>query len=340
MADFIRMTSLKDIAREAGVSTRTVTRVLKNNGYVHKETRQQIEAAIQKLGYHPNRAARSLRTRQSYEITVITSSVEELHVAKLIGLEEKLRQNDYQLNLLFHHSHADNASHETLFSEIMKQRPAGAVVLLSYSEADLTLTRFFNGQSLPYVIIDSHAPDVDTVRINRAQGVCEATLYLAGKGHRKIAFLGPKDLALSANRLEGYHRALAQLGRSPEYLSVDFPGNADERHNLLREFGRSMKNRKDLPDAIIAYSDRVALPFLAGLLDAGIKVPDQIALVGFDNFMATDYCWPRLTTIAQPTHDTGVAAAEIILQKIAGLPPPAQGWSRSLPTRLIIRESA
>jgi DNA-binding LacI/PurR family transcriptional regulator len=185
---------------------------------------------------------------------------------------------------------------------------------------------------LPYVLIDPRGTRFDSVTIDRARGVYDAVHYLAQRGARRIAFLGTQQ---ERTRLDGYEQALKELGRSTIYL--DYPGTDSE---ALRGTGRKFAGQKTRPDAVVAHSDYIALAFLAGLHDAGVNVPQDVAVIGFDDRQAARYAWPALTTVAQPSLEVGRAGAEIILKKIGGEPPPAGGWSRSFPTHLVIRETA
>jgi LacI family transcriptional regulator len=327
------MAYLKEIARAAGVSIRTVNRVLKGRGYVHADTRHKVEAAVTRLGYRPSRAARSLRTQQSSEVIVITSSVDELLMAKLMGLEQTLRPAGFLVNVVFHPTESSEDSLTELTDFIVAERPAGVAVLSGYWNLDAEIGQQLKMEGVPCIFVDSSDPAIDNVRIDRPQGVYEAVLYLAAKGRQRIAYVG----ALSEQtRLEGYRRALDQLQRKPLCFEVTSSWDITPVRNAVKSFMASDPQ----PDAFIAFSDAVALALLAGLHDQKIRVPDQVAVVGFDDRKAASLCWPRLTTVAQPTVEVGVVAAEILLRKIKGETPPPTGWSRSLPTTLIVRESA
>lgn len=171
------------------------------------------------------------------------------------------------------------------------------------------------------------------MKIDRGQGVREAVLLLAERGRKRIAFLGPTD---DRTRLDGYEAALRTLGRKP--LLLDYPG---EEIDALREAGRTVAAlpARARPDAVVIHADHIALSFLAGLHDRGVRVPEEIALVGFDDRSAAALAWPPLTTIAQPAGEIGKAGAEVLLAKIAGEKKPKGGWSRVFSTRLIVRET-
>ncbi len=330
------MANLRDLAAEAKVSIRTVNRVLKGDGYVHEKTRGVVERAVEKLGYRPNLAARALKTAKSHFISVLSFTEDELRMAQLAALEQRLRQSDYLISMTFHFESREKAKAARIVQELIDQNPAG-LVLLGHDPfvARHVLPALMPAvvhSGLPYVLIDPRGTHHDAVTIDRARGVYEAVHYLAQRGARQIAFLGTQE---ERTRLDGYDQALQELGRSPIY--VEYPGTEID---ALRAVGRRFALLKNRPDAVVAHSDYIALAFLSGLHDAGVKVPEEVALIGFDDRLAARFAWPALTTIAQPSQEIGRAGADIILKKIAGEAPPTSGWSQSFPTKLVLRETA
>jgi LacI family transcriptional regulator len=332
------MAYLRDLATAANVSIRTVTRVLKNNGYVHDDTRQAVERAVRQLGYRPNLAARALKTAKSHLVSVLTFTSDELRMVQVAALEQRLRQAGYLVSMTFDFEFQQRAKAITIMQELISQRPA-ALALLGHDdfvarEILPALMPEVVRSGVPYIVIDPRQTEAnyDAVLIDRSRGVYEAVLYLAEKGARRIAFLGTLE---ERTRLDGYEKAMKQLQRAP--ILIDFPGvESDPARALGREFGR----RADRPDAVVVHSDYIALAFLAGLHDEGVRVPGEVALVGFDDRIAANLSWPRLTTVAQPSQAVGAAAAEILIRKIAGDLAPAGGWTRLFPTRLVRRETA
>jgi len=325
---------LKDIAQASQVSIRTVNRAIKGNGYVDSAVRQRVLHLAKTLGYVPNRTARSLSSGKNMDVVALLWGVDELNMAKLAGLEDPLRSREYQLNCLFGAPEYD-AAQERILEELTKRRPAGVAIFSDryHPERDRAIFRSMLAANIPYITVDSHVEGVDSVRIDRSQGVCDAVLHLAASGRQRIAYWGPQE---DSTRLVGYLRAMRQLGRPPLCLMFD----PESDMSLWRAQGREIAQMSPLPDAIQAYSDTTAFALLAGLYAEGIRVPQQIAVVGFDDRPMAALAWPPLTTVAQPCRAAGAAAAEILLRKIAGEPAPTQGWSQTLPTRLVIRESA
>ncbi len=330
------MASLKDIAEHVGVSIRTVSRALKDNGYVKDEVRDRVLEAAHELGYRPNRVARSLRTQQSFEVTVIMSSIDELHVAKIAGFEEVLRAAGYSVSVLMNLDRHVEADSPTM-TELVDRRPAGAAILSIRNPA--AMAGRLTEHSIPYVAISSRLDDaVDGIGIDRQQGVYEAIRYLHDQGHRQISYVasGDPESVGNSTRLEGYRRAMAELGLEPQLISTE----GDDHFDQGRAAAHRMLDAGRLPDAVQAFSDVLAMGFIAGLRDRGKTLPDDIALIGFDDRASAALASPPMTTVAQPNREVGREAAKVLLAKIRGEPAPPGGWTRLLPTVLVRRETA
>lgn len=327
------MPGLKEIAQAANVSIRTVSRVLKGRGSVSESARKAVEQVISELGYTPNLAARSLRMNRSYEIVVLGWSFDELHLPKLAGLESVMRQADYSVSVYFDDPTGNDVP-QSILANLETRRPAGVVMLRM-----LTMNcRWWEEQleriGIPYVFIDPSPKDKTRagVYIDRAQGVYESIKYLAGSGRKRIAYFGNND----NSRLDGYRRAIAELGM--EKIEITFGPLAGQSPQAVRS--NMDKLLAASPDSVQTYSDVVAMLLLGSLHDRGVKIPRDIAVVGFDDRPVAALAWPPLSTVAQPSIAAGNAAAEILLDRINGKPQPAEGWLRVLPTELVLRQSS
>ncbi|MBA3845590.1 MAG: LacI family DNA-binding transcriptional regulator [Planctomycetes bacterium] len=326
------MTRLKDIAEVAGVSIRTVGRALKGEGYVEAGVRERVLGAARSLDYRPHRLARSLRTGRSQEVLVLAGGIggqyDELHIAKIAGMERTLRAAGMSLGLLFGiESEARRAGRDVL-DELIARRPAGLALFASATLPATATARRLVQARVPYVFFDTREPDVDTVRHDRSGGVREAVRWLAGRGHRRIAYIGSIE---ERSRLDGYHEALKALGREP--LIVD----CEAEYNAARAAAATLMALK--PDAVQVYSDILALGLLAGLHELGVRVPQDLAVVGFDDRFAASLSYPPLTTLQQSNEAMGAAAAAILIAKSRDETAPPGGWTRTLPMSLVIRAS-
>jgi DNA-binding LacI/PurR family transcriptional regulator len=299
--------------------------------------RERVLSAAAELGYRPNRVARSLRTQKSFEVAVIMPSIDELHVAKLAGFEEILREAGFSVSVLMN-LHQRTNTDSAAFAELLSRRPAAAA-LIDTRRSDLTpLAVELTKAGVPCVSIGHSSDEMDGVGIDRQQGVFEAVKYLADQGHTKIFYLASGDPASSGNstRLDGYRRAIAELGRDELLIAT----SGDDHFDQGRAAAHQLVDTDSLPDAVQAFSDVLALGFLAGLHDRGKSCPADLAQVGFDDRASAALSSPPLTTVAQPNWEVGREAAKVLLSKIRGESAPAAGHSRLLPTVLVRRETA
>ncbi len=330
------MASLKDIAESTGVSIRTVSRALKNNGYVKHEVREKILKAAAEMNYRPNRIAQSLRSRKSYEITLLLHSTDELHMAKMFSFENHIREAGYRVSVIMNMD--SSLEQDALHDEILDRRPAGAAFFSGRNIQSHAFADFLKNNAIPYISFEDETSNIDSVTIDRPKGVYEAVMHLNKTGRKNICYLGNGKATAHHNltRLSGFERAISELNLECRTISTE--ETYDTFYNG-KKAAETFHAVQPTPDAILAYSDLLALGFLAGLHEKKIPVPQQIALIGFDNRRASALSWPRLTTVSQPNREVGEAAARILLAKINNEPPPPGGWSVQLPTSLVVRET-
>lgn len=314
------MATLRDIAQRVGVSVRTVSRALSGTGYVKSDLREKVQQTARDLGYAPDPVARSLRLGRTQEVVAIAVTVDELHMARIAGLEHHLRGHGYSTGIQMV-SEDELAAPDRFVATLNPRRPAGVVIASRVGLDVDPLCGALSKAGVRFVVIDS-LTDRPAVRIDRAAGVAEAVRYLVGAGRRTIVYVGPEA---SIDRISGYRRAADEALLASHLFD---PGDEYRRGvpELLRRFPGV--------DAIQAYSDERALELLAGLHDAGVRVPDDVAVVGFDDRWAARYAWPPLTTVAQPSRAVGEAAARFLLAT------DQASCDVALPTTLVIRESA
>lgn len=321
--EFFTMASLKDIAKRAELSINTVSRALRGSGYVSEDAREKVMRIAAELGYRPNRAARSLRFSKNFEIAVISftggnrSSGDQLMMEKFVGIKRRLSVSGYEMNL--HFLDIDNACEPAnlkLLEDISGQNPAG-IIIIGDGELYKSIYRLMEAKQTPAVLISYDViPAMDCVYIDRLQGVQDAVHYLAEKGRSKIAFAGFSGIC--CNRIRGYLKAIKELKlqeiifRERSYLGSDL----ERIFDLAVTMSKNIAGAKIRPDAVIAYSDYLAAGLIAGFRECGVKVPEDIAVIGFDNRELAAFTSPGLTTIAQPNFKAGELAAEMLLAKI------------------------
>lgn len=353
------MAGLKDIAADTGVSVRTVSRALKDNGYVSPEVRARVLEAAQRLNYRPNRLARSLKTSKSCEVMALTWSMDELHAQKIYGLEEVLRGAGYWLSLLAASEHNKPAENESLCAEVFDRSPAAVVAIGVSDRWQFSLIAGLMARGIPCLILDTPFADANRqnapapgVYADRQSGVYDAVCYLHESGRRRIMYAGIKDTseAIDRTRLGGYRRAVEGLGVVPDVHYFDATaerycldgGIAPGQFTAGRAAAAAIMDMPQRPEAVQAFTDVMAMGMLDEFHRRGVRIPEDIAIVGFDNRSAAQYSSPPLTTVALPGREIGRAAAELIIgwDAAGDARPAGTGDSRVLPASLIRRVSA
>lgn len=329
------MANLKDIAALTGLSTNTVSRALRDMGYVSADARKRIRQAADELGYSPNRAARSLRFNVNFEVLVLVylsrnnSKGDPLTMDKLIGIREALADSSYGLNLQFLYTRPN-------MDELLRQKPVGVIIIGDGSE-QMIMAGECGSRQLPVVLISYSAlKDYDCVYIDRAQGVADSINYLYSLGKRHIVYAGNLRCP---NRLGGYRRAIADLGLKENIVEINHGfRNIESIYDVGREAVNEILKQTPETDAIQTYSDYLAAGISAGLAEAGRKIPQDIAVVGFDNRELAGFVTPPLTTLEQPGFFAGKYAAELLLRKL-DVNKEQTIEAVKVPMKLIIRKS-
>ena len=315
------MTGLKEIAASTGLSINTVSRALRQSGYVSAAARGKILCAAKELGYSPNRAARSLRFRRNFEIVVVgllhgnELYCDALNMSKIIGMKKRVATSGYELNLNFAFANSTFCKKTASFMEdVLKENPAG-LIIMGESPQCVAMAKACRKQQIPVVLISSgEIPGCDCVYIDRAQGVCDAVDYLAANGRQHIAFVGSLSCG---NRMRGYTEGIkknhlkehiVEWGYAHESIGGIFTIGVNAARAIITE-------HKEV-DAIQAYSDYLAAGLVAGFVEAGKNVPRDIAVIGFDNRELASFTSPPLTTVAQPNVQVGELCIDLVLKKI------------------------
>ncbi|MCG0238910.1 MAG: LacI family transcriptional regulator [Firmicutes bacterium] len=339
------MATIKDVARAAGVSPSTVSRVLAGHPRISQATRERVLQAMQELNYHPNAIARSLVTRTSRTIGLITSRPTEQAFANpffpevIRGIGSVLEEEGY--NLLLATTHGEDDDYEACM-RLFRGRQVDGVILTSSRLGDRLIAALV-AEEQPFVLIGrpldaegrpvySEAHWVNNDNVAAAQTAVEHLLSL---GHRRIGFVnGPPHWVFTYDRLEGYRTALARAG-----IAYD-PDLVLSGHITQQDGGRALERLLSLPDpptAIVAVDDTLALGVLDAALRRGLRVPEDLAVVGFNDDPITAWTRPTLTTVRIPVFELGVMAARMLVSILRG--QPVRPRQVILPCQLIVRAS-
>ena len=326
--------TIKDVAREASVSVATVSRALNGHENVAEGVRKHVTEIANRLRYQPHAAARSLSSRRTQTIGVVLPDLYGEFFSELIrGIDAVARARRQHLLVSSYHGHPEEQG-EAL--RAMRGRVDGLLVLSPYADRPGFLTDNLP-TALPAVLINTHLPDATypVLSIDNFGGASAMVKHLAEAGHQHIAFIcGPEDNFDASERLRGYRTALAQY--LPSAQTFELPGDFDESSGY--EAGKRIVASQQRPDAVFAANDMMALGCLYAFNEAGLKVPADIALAGFDDIPLARFVHPTLTTIRVSIAELGGLALTRLLQSIESddTQPSTQ---QTLVPELIVRES-
>ena len=328
------MATLKDIAQATGLSMNTVSRAIRGSGYVSLKTAELVRKTVKELDYHPNRAAQDLRRRKSRQITVVAESYDYLHIEKLAAIKEYAANCGYTMGVHFTSEDYPQSTFAALLPDILEQNPAGLIIIAS-SGFIIGKVRELR-KKMPCVMITfDGVPDIDCVYIDRFGGVYDSIRYLYGKGRRRIVFC---ETFRSRNRKLGYQKAVRELGLPELIISGNLKSLPEIRKDGVR-IAKEMAAWKNPPDAV-QTSDYMASGLLAGFAEAGIAVPQDIAVLGFDDRELAGMLNPPLTTLAQPSAEVGRISAQMLFERISGTQKNTSPENIRVPMHLVIRNSA
>lgn len=303
--------TIKDIARQARVSHSTVSRALRNNATIPPRTAQRIKRLAAKMGYVPSAVARSLKTSQSQALGVVVTNIADPFLSEVVrGIEEVVLEAGYSLFLAA--SNRDAEREKTLLHALAERRVDGAIICSSQvSEEHLRDLEKFG---VPMVLVNNQiAGDfAHGIRHDDEWGGSEVTRHLLDLGHRRIAYLGNQEGGRAgADRQRGCESEMRVAGLTVNADWIICGPNGRPSGGLVG--AQQFLNLNPRPTALFCYNDMMALGVLQGLKQAGLRVPADCSVAGFDDVFVAEYADPPLTTLAQPKYQLGRDAAELML---------------------------
>jgi LacI family transcriptional regulator len=326
--------TIHDVAQAAGVSVSTVSRVLNNKVDVAPDTYQKIQCVIEKLGYTSSLAARSLRSRRTNVVGLVLFDIADAFSVQIMsGVDRLLKElNSYDLIV---YSGVDSKR------KLAEDRERRSVSLLDNSITDGIIVvapsavAFANAS--PLVIIDPHNenPDYPAVIAQNRDGAATVIRYLTSLGHQRIGFIGGRpELQSSTQRLQGYTDGLTQVGLP---LEPDLVQAGDYTRQTGYLSAKKLLGLSKPPTAVFAANDASALGVMEAAREAGLCIPEDLSVVGFDNIPESAYFYPPLTTVDQSINQMGYLAAQLLVRLINE--GELENRTYTLPTRLVVRES-
>ncbi len=318
--------TISDVARAAGVATSTVSRALTQPGRVSEELRTRVAAAAVELGYYPNTQARSLTSGRTLSMALLIPDVTNPYFFDMIrGTQAQAKARGYR--------------HMLLDTEASREIEARAVAELRASVDGLVLagSRLTDEQiietsrRLPLVVVNREIEGVPSVVVDTSTGVAEALEYLVSLGHKRIAFLaGPSSSWSSARRWEALQAASKRLG-------VECIRIGSESGGIQSGAAAADAALHHRVTASLFFNDMLAIKALKRFAERGVRVPEEMSVVGCDDIFGADFCHPPLTTLTSPIDEVGRIATDMLLTRLLGLPLTRQ--RERVPAHLTIRQS-
>jgi len=329
--------TLRDIAKQAGVSTTTVSRALNNKDDINPSTKKRILKIVKQMGYTPNALARGLKIKKTGTIGVVIADISDPFFAPIVkGIEKIARKEGYHLILC--DTDEDYQIEREALRTLIEKRVDGFLITPAQTNFEDIIE--LKKRRLPFVLLGRHFNfellETDYVATDDIKGAFWATSYLIKKGHRRILFInGPSYISSAKERLAGYKRALLEAG-------------VEINESLIREGGIKMEDgyrimKEELErgfcfTAVFAYSDFVALGVMKALKEAHLKIPRDVAVVGYDDVDVDSFLEVPLTTVRIPKYQLGMEGFKLLKKKMTGENDFPQRVI--LPTELVIRKSA
>ena len=335
--------TIRDVARLAGVGTTTVTRVVQSRGYVSTETRDAVLAAVQQTGYQVNSVARSLKQRRSFVIGHLLRSTipNPFYLMVARGVEDVARSRGYTA---LTYNVQGEAEAELRGIETFLNWRADALIFTTAVVPENVDYAFARG--LPVVQVERpKSANAPRITVNNYTGALDAMHHLSGLGHRDIAYVGALPIAEQAGyvekeRIAAYRDAMAAIGATPSEFFLAGPQYLQDAENSLRpgyDAAVRLLAADRRPTAIQCTNDIIAAGVLQAIGEAGLRVPDDISVIGFDDTLG-HYLTPQLTTVRLPAYELGQTAAQMVIDAVEGA-TPQEALALQLDATLVLRHS-
>jgi len=305
-------TSIKDVAKEAGVSIATVSRVLNDIDVVNEDTKKKVVEAIKKLSYRPNIVARSLKTQRTKTIGILLPDISNQFYPEIVRGAEDV-SNIYDYNIILCNSDLD-IEKEKEFLRVLSEKMVDGVIYMS-SSLNEEILELINELNLKTILVETKDKDglLPSVTIDNVKGSYDSTKFLIEKGIKDIAFIGVKKDNLNAwgDRYVGYENAMKEAGIEidPELVYLNSI-KVKSGYEGIQKFVNQNKKFK----GVVCASDDVAMGAINALRDNGLRIPEDVSVIGFNDNFAASIFYPKITTVSQPTYDMGSVAMRMLIK--------------------------
>jgi LacI family transcriptional regulator len=307
------MTTMAEVAREAGVSITTVSHVVNGTRSVNQETVRRVNAAIERTGYRPHSIARALAGARTHSLGLAISGISNPYFGDVIAAIEA-EASDRGYTLLLGDTHDEPEKELQMVQELVRRRVDG-LILAPSAEAEANALRYLATQSMPVVLVDRFVPfDVDQVGAENEEPTAQLVDHLVECGHRRIGLVaGLEGLGTTEERIRGYRIGLERNGLPVDEALIAHGGS---RHEPARIATHGLLDAEQPPTALVAGNNAMTIGVMHALRERGLTVPGDIALVAFDDFEWSELFQPQLTVIAQPTGEIGAQAVRLLLARL------------------------
>ncbi|NLM04516.1 MAG: substrate-binding domain-containing protein [Clostridiales bacterium] len=300
--------NIKDVAKRAGVSISTVSRVINDSKAVRPKTKAKVLEAIEELGYKPNAIARSLKVRHTKTIGIMVPDISNQFYPEVVrGIEDVASM--YEYNIFLCNTDLDSEK-ELQYFDVLEEKQVDGIIYMGGNISEEMGKRFKNA-SAPIILIGIDYEDYPSVTIDNINASKEAVNYLISKGHKKVGMITGKahDPIISGVRKEGYKQALEENNLTFDESLVIEGGN---RFKSGYEGARQLLELPEPPSALFISGDEMAIGAMRAALEMGIKIPDELAIVGFNNIDMAGKVFPSLSTIGQPMYEMGAIGMRVL----------------------------
>lgn len=334
--------TIKDIAKALGLSTSTVSRALRDSYEISPETKKLVLDYAEKINYQPNPIALSLKERRTHSIGVIVAEIANSFFSQAIdGIESVAYRNGY--NVIISQTRESYEREVINLNYLTSRSIDGLIVSVSAETSDFSNFKELHDRGMPIVFFDRIVPELNThkVMVDSYRGAYDATAHLIQNGYKQIAALTNNSvLSITKDRLAGYLAALADHGLKGNEDFIKYCPHGGLLPTEMEEAMEQLLSGRSRPDAILALSDKLTTGCLRTLKARKIKVPEEIALIGFSNSDLTELIDPSLSIIQQPAFEMGELATNSLLQLIESKRPVTEFTTTTLAPQLIIGESS
>lgn len=329
--------TIKDVAKMAGVSISTVSRVINNSKPVSRDIRERVTEVIEATNYVPNPVARSLVLKKSNFIGVIVPDISNYKIGDILnGIEEIGKMYDYDILLCNSYGELEE---EIKYINLLINKQVAGILFVSWNLKQEAVDRIAKS-TIPSVYISKNAKEYDvfSVGIDHERAGYDVGKYLIEKNNKDIMLISPENTSQTINSfiIDGVRQAFKESGRKFEENKIEYiKADTISAYEFVAEY---IKEGKNLPDAIFATNDDMAAGVINALCDNGIEVPKRVSVVGYDNTRIANIVRPALTTVDQPLYDIGAISIRILIKKVEGFEMKEKNIT--LPHNIIERQSS